>query len=180
MAAVKSETTAADVTGFYLRMEALGVEVWLDGGWGVDALLGEQTRQHGDMDIVVRESDLGRLLDFLKEQGFRELARDDSRPWNFALGDASCREIDLHVIVLDSEGNGIYGPPDHGEMYPAEALQGRGHVAGLPVRCISPEFQIASHRGYEFDETDVGDVCALADKFGLDIPREYRERLRKL
>jgi len=39
-----------------------GIEVWLDGGWAVDALLGEQTRSHDDVDIVVRDSDLPRLL----------------------------------------------------------------------------------------------------------------------
>lgn len=27
-------------------LEAAGIAVWLDGGWGVDALLGRQTRSH--------------------------------------------------------------------------------------------------------------------------------------
>ena len=52
--------------------------------------------------------------------------------------------------------------------------------AGVPVRCISTECQIASHRGYEFDDTDVKDVSALADKFALEIPREYIEQIRGL
>ena len=26
--------------------ESTGIEVWLDGGWAVDALLGEKTRPH--------------------------------------------------------------------------------------------------------------------------------------
>jgi len=34
----------ADVIDLYTQLENLGIEVWLDGGWGVDALLGEQTR----------------------------------------------------------------------------------------------------------------------------------------
>ena len=29
-------------------LENASVQVWLDGGWGVDALLGEQTRGHTD------------------------------------------------------------------------------------------------------------------------------------
>jgi len=28
-----------------------GTDVWIGGGWGVDALVGEQTRPHGDLDL---------------------------------------------------------------------------------------------------------------------------------
>ncbi len=31
--------------------EELSVTCWLDGGWGVDALYGKQTRDHRDIDI---------------------------------------------------------------------------------------------------------------------------------
>lgn len=31
------------------------IEIWLDGGWGVDALLGKETRQHNDIDLFVEE-----------------------------------------------------------------------------------------------------------------------------
>lgn len=30
-----------------------GIETVLDGGWGVDALLGFQTREHSDLDIAI-------------------------------------------------------------------------------------------------------------------------------
>jgi lincosamide nucleotidyltransferase A/C/D/E len=46
-------TTSCDVTEFYHHMEVLGIKIWIDGGWGVDALLGKQTRTHADLDIVV-------------------------------------------------------------------------------------------------------------------------------
>ena len=58
-----------------------------------------------------------------------------------SMGNGDGKEVDFHAIVLDDEGNGLYGPPEAGEgMYPAEALQGRETVDGLPVRYISPEF----------------------------------------
>lgn len=38
------EMTADDVCGFLGLMDAHGIRVWLDGGWGVDACLGYQTR----------------------------------------------------------------------------------------------------------------------------------------
>ncbi len=170
------EMTDSDVTNFYLQMAALGIEVWLDGGWGVDALLGEQSRSHADLDIIVQESDLGSVREELERQGFREVERNDSRPWNFVLGDGRGKEIDLHIVVLDLAGNGIYGPPENGEMYPAEALQGKGAIGGIPVRCTSPEFQIHSHTGYDIGETDYKDVQALAKKFGIELPQDYKER----
>ena len=168
------EMTSRDVTAFYRRMEAIGVEIWIDGGWGVDALLGEQTRTHGDLDIVVQEKDVAPVIAFLESCGFRDLPREDSRPWNFAMGNTNGKEIDFHVIVLDEEGNGLYGPPESGEgMYPAAALQSRGTIADVSVRCISPEFQISSHTGYRCAATDVHDVTALAEKFGLLMPEQY-------
>ena len=33
--------TAEDVVALYGLLEELGIEIWIDGGWGVDALLGE-------------------------------------------------------------------------------------------------------------------------------------------
>ncbi len=35
----------------------LGITVWIDGGWGVDALLGECTREHQDLDIMISWED---------------------------------------------------------------------------------------------------------------------------
>jgi hypothetical protein len=38
------------------RLDANGVTGWLDGGWGVDAVLGEQTRPHEDLDLASPEA----------------------------------------------------------------------------------------------------------------------------
>ncbi len=40
-------------------LDAAGVRRWLWGGWGVDFLLGEVSRPHGDIEFVVRERDPG-------------------------------------------------------------------------------------------------------------------------
>jgi lincosamide nucleotidyltransferase A/C/D/E len=39
----------------------LGINIWIDGGWGVDALLGAQTRPHKDLDIAIEERDVAGL-----------------------------------------------------------------------------------------------------------------------
>ena len=41
---VQSDMKARDVVEVVQLFERNGIQVWLDGGWGVDALLEEQTR----------------------------------------------------------------------------------------------------------------------------------------
>ena len=63
--------TAEDVLDIVTVLERAGVAVWLDGGWAVDALLGCQTRQHDDLDVVV---DLGEADALKRELAQRGLA----------------------------------------------------------------------------------------------------------
>jgi len=62
---------------------AEGVVGWLDGGWGVDALLHEQTRSHADVDLVVDVAGLDRLVGSLRAEGYSVLR--DERPVAIAL-----------------------------------------------------------------------------------------------
>ena len=162
-----------DVIDFYRTLEARDVPVWIDGGWNVDALLGKQTRPHKDLDIAIQQKHVQELRDLLEEQGYKEIKLEVSRPHNFVLGDGRGREIDVHVIVLDYQGNGIYGPPENCEMYTAASLTGVGTIGGCPVRCISPEWAIKFHTGYELKDKDFHDVPALCGKFGIDLPPAF-------
>ena len=74
--------TAADVIGIYTEWENLNIKTWVDGGWDVDALLGEQTRPHQDLDIVVQQEDVPRLRHMLQERGFRDIKLTEAKPWN--------------------------------------------------------------------------------------------------
>ena len=82
--------------------------------------------------------------------------------------------MDFHVILLDQQGRGVYGPAENGEFYPAEALAGTGSVNGRTVACITPEWVVRFHTGYEVDATDRADVLALCERFDIPIPDEYR------
>lgn len=97
----------------------------------------------------------------------------------FVLGDDRGREIDVHVIVLDGQGDGIYGPPARGEKYPAASLKGSGSIKGRRVRCISPEWTVRFHSGYELKDKDFQDVSALCGKFGSDLPQKY-QRVKRI
>jgi lincosamide nucleotidyltransferase A/C/D/E len=56
-----TRTTAEDVIELYSGLRAEGVRIWVDGGWGIDALLGRQTRLHKDFDALVALEDLPAL-----------------------------------------------------------------------------------------------------------------------
>jgi lincosamide nucleotidyltransferase A/C/D/E len=151
-------------------LEEHGIEVYVDGGWAVDALLGQQTRAHLDLDIAISHKHVPRLRELLAARGFCERNRDDTRECNFVLRDARGHELDVHSYELDDAGNNIYGVE-----YRREHLSGRGVITGYPVRCISPEWLIKFHSGYELDQNDYLDVRALCERFGFTLPDEYQK-----
>src|SRR5687768_1525335 len=150
---------AADVVELYATLERIGIRIWVDGGWGVDALLGEQTRPHEDLDIVVEQHDVPSLRALVEARGYADVPRDDTSAWNFVLGDPQGRMVDVHVIVFDSAGNGTYGPAEKGIMYPAASLTGIGRIDSVSVRCISPEFVVKFHSGYPLRATATTKTC---------------------
>jgi lincosamide nucleotidyltransferase A/C/D/E len=168
------EMAMDDVLWCLALMDDAGVEVWLDGGWAVDACLGEQTRRHGDVDIAIEEHHVPAAVAALTRHGFAPVPRDDTYAWNFVLGNRVGRQIDFHVVVPADDGRGVYGPPENGEFYSADALTGTGTVCGRQVRCIAPPSLVAFHTGYDVDADDWADVRALCERFGLPIPDGYQ------
>ena len=71
------------------------IPVWLDGGWGVDALLQAQTRQHKDVDIIVCVVDVPILEEILGWRGFT--VREGSPPNSLVLADGKGLEVDGHA-----------------------------------------------------------------------------------
>jgi hypothetical protein len=55
--------------------------VWIDGGWGVDALLGVQTRPHKDLDVAVEPKQVAALREFLHKQEYRDTKLEIARPY---------------------------------------------------------------------------------------------------
>jgi lincosamide nucleotidyltransferase A/C/D/E len=72
--------------------------VTVGGGWAVDALLGEQTRPHTDLDLWASADDFEGLVAALVDaQVDRLLPWPGDRPWNFVLHDGGERRVDLHL-----------------------------------------------------------------------------------
>jgi lincosamide nucleotidyltransferase A/C/D/E len=167
---------AEDVVELVELLERNRIEVWLDGGWGVDALLEEQTRQHKDLDLVVALSDIPRMQALLAERGFGLV--EGGPPKSFVLADEEKRHVDVHPVTWDVQGNGIYRMENGQDWaYPAPGFAGSGSVLGRPVRCLTAETQMLyCHTGYELTEKDFREMEALHERFGVEYPEGYAKR----
>jgi lincosamide nucleotidyltransferase A/C/D/E len=169
---------AGEVVRLLDLLESAGIALWLDGGWGVDALLERQTREHDDLDLVAELEDAERLTETLERAGYELVA--GGPPKSFALVDSDGRQVDVHPVVMDeARGGGVYLMDDGREwVYPAPGFGGRGKVAGRDVRCLSAEVQVLVHDGYELTEKDFRELYLLHERFGVDLPPEYAARAR--
>jgi lincosamide nucleotidyltransferase A/C/D/E len=160
--------TAGDVLEILDRLDAAGIDWWINGGWGTDALLGRQMRAHDDLDFAVSAADVARLLEVFPE--FRHVQEDDW-PSAYVLRDERRRQLDFHPLEFDENGDGWQ--PQLGRpaaRWPREALAAHGRIGGREVRCTSPEFQIESHLYAGYDDVDWAAVVALCEQFGLPLP----------
>ena len=151
-------------------LQAEGIAVWLDGGWGVDALLGRQTREHDDLDVVVELDDASRMTELLTRLGYALVA--GAAPKSFVMVDPRGLQVDVHPVTFDAEGRGVYEMDDGNTwVYPAEGFTGRGVVDGRPVRCLSPEVQVLVHSGYDLSDKDYRELYLLRERFGVEPPK---------
>jgi lincosamide nucleotidyltransferase A/C/D/E len=165
--------TEDDVTLILDRLGGAGIDVWLDGGWAVDALLEDQTRAHEDLDLIVQVSDVPAMRVTLAGDGFG-LDRGETYS-NFVLRDRLEREIDVHPVVFDAHGNGHYTMESGADWaYPADGFRGKGRVAGQEVRCLTADVQMLCHAtGYTPGETDIHDMRLLNVRLGTPLLPPY-------
>jgi lincosamide nucleotidyltransferase A/C/D/E len=167
-----------DVISLYRALSAAGAPVWLMGGWGVDALVGRQTRPHHDVDLLVDVADLERLRICLVELGFVfKYAWDDEVRWvrdvawsspleqpsAFVYGHADGREVDVHVVRQSGDGDVelLWNAP---YAFTAVGLRATGVIDGVSVRCLSRELQLDAHTGYVLPAHHLQDVELLSER----------------
>jgi lincosamide nucleotidyltransferase A/C/D/E len=156
------------------RLADGGVGACLGGGWAVDALLGQQTREHSDLDLWIAATDADGLFSVLADLGIdRIYPWPGDRPWNFVLHDGGRLRLDLHFYERLDDGACHYGSVLGNQRFPADALTGRGRIAGVAVRCEEPAWSVRWHTGYPVRTVDRHDVPMLCERFGLALPEEY-------
>ena len=143
-------------------MDALadaGHAVSVGGGWGVDALVGRQTRDHRDLDLAVDGTAEPAVIAGLEALGYR--VTTDQRPVRVELSRADGSHVDLHPITFDATGHGRQPDLDGGWFdYPVGCFV-TGFLEGKPVPCLSVEQQVRFHTGYPPRDDDLHDLALL-------------------
>lgn len=168
---------ADDVLEVLHALQDAGVASWLAGGWGVDALLGRQTRAHHDVDVIVLTGgDIEkRALRALASIGIDERVNGATRgrrlPAPVRLRDRYGRIVDLIPVELSTlpfidVGDDISGDGAAGR------LGAIGCINGQSVRCLSLGAQLALHEGFDLEPQQRRDLTALVRGFGFDSDRK--------
>jgi protein tyrosine phosphatase (PTP) superfamily phosphohydrolase (DUF442 family) len=169
-----------DAIYLYQTLRSNDIQIWLTGGWGIDALLGEQTRPHKDLDIFMLVDDVVPMRALLEGEGYslKELwsenrwttdTRGTEIPTAFVLWDAQGREVDAHALRLDEQGCGVPAwTNDEGLLFTREGLSGQGRIGPLAVRCLSPAMQMRCHTGYDLPDAQRRDLERLHARFGVE------------
>ena len=135
---------------------AAGVSSWVAGGWGVDALIGHQTRRHYDLDLVVSDApdNIERMGQVLSRAGFRPGVREFNpglaMPVRHLWQDDNGHSVEVMPVTFGK-------PPFAG----GESLFTGGVIGGHSVPCLSAGLQVALHKGYEARVVDLADMEAL-------------------
>ena len=148
------------------------IDAWVDGGWGVDALVRRQTRPHDDVDLIVALEQVDRIREVLGRRGFS--VAEDQLPVRFVLSHPTLGHIDFHTVTFDAEGGGLQPQPNGTTFrYPPEGFVS-GEIGGRIVGCVSPAVQVLCHLGYEPKDKDIHDIVSLCEAFGMALPASYR------
>jgi lincosamide nucleotidyltransferase A/C/D/E len=160
---------AKDVAEVIDALELAELEAWVAGGWGVDMLVGAQTRKHLDLDLVVSDVELTRAHQVLDTIGFRERDRQVLETAELSLSiafrDDAGRRVDLHPVDVDAF-------PASSADLDSEAPWVHGSLEGRPVRCLSAVVQLVLHQRYELRYYEHRDVALLHAHVSRSARRE--------
>jgi len=139
-------------------LAAAGIECWLEGGWGVDALVGRQTREHRDVDVDLPQEQEATALEALAALGYR--IDEDRRPNRVELRAADGSRVDVHPLAIDDDGVRQAGEQGEWYVFPADCFT-TGALDGRPVPCFTSGAQRFFHTGYDLRPQDRADLAQL-------------------
>ncbi|WP_436758385.1 nucleotidyltransferase domain-containing protein [Streptosporangium sp. V21-05] len=146
-----------------------GCEVWVAGGWGIDALVDRITREHRDLDLVHRVEREPLLIRTLESAGFAEQPDvSPGRPARFVMTDRDGDDLDLHPLLFASDGSAVQRIDAAGGIssHPPDCFV-TGVIDGVRVPCLSAAQQVHFHQGYDPGDRDLHDMALLRDAFGI-------------
>lgn len=161
-------TSIGDVLHLLDLFEAEGIDCWIAGGWGVDALIGRESREHRDLDVLVSHHDVLEVHRVLLDDGY--VMETNSFPTRFEMRNDLGSRVDVHPIRIEADGTArLELPGGTWWDYPAEALAARGTIGERAVACVSVSQQFRNHTGYTPAAKEAADIAALARAFPLEL-----------
>lgn len=137
---------AEDVIKVLEGLAGVAVETWLVGGWGVDALLGRQSRPHSDLDLIMPANGpaLQRARAALSALGYsRQLEETlpDNGPmsWRLVAVNSIGQCVDMHPVDLSAAP--FTSSAANRAMLSTPLTMGR--LDTRPVPCVSAEVHLA-------------------------------------
>ena len=178
---------AKSVLHIFRLLEESGVPVWLDGGWGIDALLKRETREHRDLDLIVPVECLNAAELVLGDVGFLKDGHHTEMPARFVLRNSEELQIDIHPVTFKPDGSAEHfyfvEDADAQNLYPfvhsAAGLSGVGMINGRIVRCTTAAEQIRQRVDRRYSpwaqarisangvSADLEDIISLQQEFGI-------------
>ncbi|MDA8302920.1 MAG: hypothetical protein M0005_15595 [Actinomycetota bacterium] len=178
--ALRGEVTEREVVDMSGALEDAGIRFWLAGGWGVDALVGHQTRRHDDVDIVVDDfaNHAGAARAVFESLGFEVRHEMHFALWmpdRWQMADNQLRVVDLLSIdweklaaalgVAEGVASEADDKPRNGDDLSCRAFS-QGRVGGQDVPCLSVEAQLLYHSGFEPSGAQRHDIALLQRLLG--------------
>ena len=171
-ARLRGNMTATDVLWVLDALEGESLRISLAGGWGIDALIGAQSRQHDDLDLVIDdyEHNEPKARRALVKLGFRLVGSQTRRTWMPDLAsfdDGAGHRVELVSIDwerLSSSWDASQSTPT-GDDLTAEVFA-EGRINGVVVPCLSSRVQLLYHMGYPLKDALQHDVELLQSVFG--------------
>ena len=141
----------------------LNIQYWVEGGWGIDVLIGKQTREHRDIDIDFDAAFEDLLINKLKNMGYQITA--DFLPTRAELYHPVHGYIDIHPFIISESGNMRQANPDGGWFDLEASWFSDSEFEGRVIPCVSIEGQRLFHSGYDLREIDQADLERLNNAF---------------
>lgn len=139
-------------------MRSVGCRFWLEGGRGVDALVGHQTRPHRDLDVDFDAAYEQAVLEVLTEAGYT--VDTDWRPNRVELAAPGRGWVDLHPLVIGKNGDARQAALGGGWHHFPKTWFTTGTLGGVTVPCVCVEAQRLFHSGYQL-RRDLHDLAQL-------------------
>lgn len=155
----KETTTKKDLLTVIDLIESTGIKYWIDSGWGVDLLAGQQTRNHRDIDIDFDAQHTEKLIEMLWKYGYK--IDTDWRPVRIEFYSDRYGYLDIHPFILNEDGTSKQADLEGGWYLFEKDYFGHAVFEGKTIPCISLKGQKIFHTGYELRDQDKHDILLL-------------------